>query len=288
MASVNVKVVVPVQDFMGMMPSKFIDSQLLIDFMTEYEDLLTDYLNNVNDMQDLLDPNNVPLIHTVDNVEVTTNYLNHLGSLIGVELSDYDTVTEKALRKEVLTAIDWYKLKGTYHAMKLIISSAGLNVNIYDLYTNDYTEFIQQEWFVGDEGENPFGLDTTYYKSPHFGFEIPLIVVYNILALGDYLWDDDLFVNVAEKIEKVRPVNTIPHYNLLLSALTDESGNVFKSAGDVYCRITGNWGYDSKYFDEGGSGDTFDTGEPSVSPYLFDVDPITFLKSIVHWKLGTG
>lgn len=274
MASFNPIETVPTPNLLNLIPEKFTDSQLLIDFMSEVSTLIGEYLNNVNEMQLLQDPNNVPIA-----------YLKYLGKLIGVTLPDVDTTSEKELRREVLQAIDWYKIKGTYHAMQIIISASGLTVNLYDMYTNDYVTFSIQDWFVGEEDENPTGLDSSYYKSPHFGFEILLIIVHNTDALGDHLWRDALFTNVDDRIEKVRPINTVPHYWLLLNPLTDESGTAIESLGKVFCKVTENWSYDKLYFDTGESGHVFDTGDPD---YLFDIDIESFLDSIVTWKLGTG
>jgi hypothetical protein len=129
-----------------------------------------------------------------------------LGALIGVAFPPEDESTTAELRKTLADAVDWYKLKGTYQSIDIIALIQSFTVNVFDMYTNDYSSFVLTDWFVGDENENPPGLDGTYYKSPHFGAEVVLNQVYEPSGTSlRYLWQAGGLANFAAKVEETRP-----------------------------------------------------------------------------------
>jgi len=260
-------------DLLQLVPEKFRISQILIDYLDEVGLQVGGWLSLVQDTIKLENP------YTVGSMR----YLRHLGALIGVTFPPEDETTELEMRKTLAQAIDWYKLKGTYKVVQVIALIYQLTVNLYDMYTKDYTTFHLVDWFVGAEDENPPGFDSTYYKSPHFGLEILLNKVYEVGSLL-YLWREDYADNFVKRIEENRPVHTVPHYIITLNPKTDEFGNVIETDGEIFTRVLENWEYSIKFFDMEGSPDAwnFDDGT------FFDQSSEAFVKSITKWVLGTG
>jgi hypothetical protein len=263
-------------NLLRLVPEKFRTSQILIDYLDEASIQLGDWFTKVRDIVKLLNARSVS----------STTYLRHLGALIGVSFPPEDDATVNEMRKNIETAVEWYKVKGTYKSIQLLSLIYAMTINLYDMYTEDYETFVPVLWFAGNEGENPAGLGATYYKSPHFGVEILLNKVYNLSSDlgGDHLWYSGLIDNFLLKVEETRPAHTVPHYLLLLNPQTDEFGNVIEVEGDVRTKIFGDWQPSAKYLDEVDSSLMWsvDDGE-----YLDD-SAEAFIKSIIKWVLGDG
>ena len=268
-----------------LIPEKFFqNSDILSTFVTTFNDIVDEWNVKIAGIQQLQDPYNVPAA-----------YLQYLADQIGFILSSSDDVSTAVRRRELLGAIDWYKIKGTYKSLNLISLWADFNFTIYDKYCNSEANyntgtFSDQEWFVGDENENPTGLDSTYFKTPHFGLNVDLDIIYDA---GDYiegtlekhLWRPSLFVGVAAHVEKTRPVNTVPAYVILHTCVTDESLEAYTMTDtETVTRIVGVWFPSRLFFDE----------EPSASKVYFDnsddfdYSAGDFLDSITVWKLSTS
>ncbi|MHA1592743.1 MAG: hypothetical protein ACTSUP_09760 [Candidatus Heimdallarchaeaceae archaeon] len=248
---------------------------------------IDEMIEKISFFQQLQDPYNVP-----------EDYLQHLADHIGFILSSGDDVSTSVRRKELLGAVDWYKMKGTYQSLGLISLWASFNFTIYDKYCNSEANynngvFSDQEWFVGNEDENPTGLGSSYFKSPHFGLNIDLDRIYDAGVyveglLDRHLWRPSLFVGIEDHVEKTRPVNTVPSYLILHTCITDESLLAFTiTTTDVITRIVGNWSYNQIRFDE-----TRDESGASEDYHFdddihFDVDIEDFIASISVWKLST-
>ena len=184
-------------DLLPLIPEKFHSSEILQAYIDECEFQIGGNLTKTRDIVKLLNPNTVN----------STTYLRHLAALIGAKLPPEDESDVTEIRKILANAVEWYKLKGSYKSAELIMLLQSFSVNLYDMYTKDYVNFILTDWFVGDENENPPGLDATYYKSPHFGLEVILDQVYTEGSLR-YLWYQTYLDNLAEQIEETRPVHT--------------------------------------------------------------------------------
>lgn len=261
-------------DLLSLIPEKFHPSPILQAYIKECGFQIGGVLTKTKDIVLLLSPNTTG----------SAQYLRLLGALIGVKFPPEDEATVAELRKILSEAIDWYKLKGTYQSVNILSKIEGFTTNLYDMYTNDYTSFLLTDWFVGEEDENPPGLDSSYYKSPHFGVEVVLNKVYDVGSLR-YLWLENYLTNLAEQVEETRPVHTVPHFLMLLNPKTDERGNIIEVDGEIKARITGNWESSIKYFDAVGSIDNWSFDDNTM---LFDASLTTFIKSITKWVLGTG
>jgi len=269
-------------ELINLVPEKFRDSDILSEFLEEMSDVVGEWLVDIDGIMELYDPWNVERAYT-----------KYLADLLGHHLDIDDDISTYDLRKQIRQIIDWVKMKGTYHALTVVAYLSNININIYDMFTNDYVNFVEVAWATYDEGENPTGLDSTYYKSPHFGLQVLLNTVYTVSSTGIsgtetiyYLWRESMFTNWYGLVEMIRPVHTVPHYQLLLNPVTDETGEVMTVDGDIKTRVTENWHYVTLYFDMWDIGSSyawdFDDG------YYFDYSYSSFISSITKYKLGTG
>jgi hypothetical protein len=259
-------------DLLQLAPEKFQNSVILQDYLEEAATQVGSWITDTHDIIKLLNPSTVG----------TIPYLRYLGALIGVEFSPEDATSEESMRKELINAISWYKLKGTYESVQILSLIQQFTVNFYDMYTNDYSNFYMTDWFVGDEDENPPGFDSSYYKSPHFGLEVLLNKVFEV-GSDRYLWRATYLNNLIAQVEKTRPVHTVPHYLLLLNPKTDELGHTIEVDGGIRTKVLGNWEFSTKYFDMVGAGAwNFDDGT------VFDQSTTGFINSITKYVFGTG
>ena len=254
-------------DLLKLVPNKFRSSVVLQEFLEECGLKVGGWLGYINDIEKLIDPYNVG-----------DDYIQNLADLLGFTLNITDTTTIDEKRRQLLTAIDFYKKKGTYGALSYVAYLLNITMNIWDMYTNDYSTFVQEEWFTGKENENPPGLDSSYYKSPHIGLETVLNTVYGE-SPNKHLYLTSMVTDLSYYIEKVRPVNVVSHYSILLNPVCDESGSVTEVAGEIKSCVLGDWVFSRKFFDDS---NYFDDGN------FFDYTETSFLNSVTKWKLGTG
>ena len=90
-------------DLMKLLPEKFHNSQILKDFLYEAGLQVGNWFTKVREIVKLL---NVRSINDI-------RYLRYLGALIGVEFPPEDEITVDDAKKNIINAIDWYKIKGT-------------------------------------------------------------------------------------------------------------------------------------------------------------------------------
>jgi len=286
-------------DLLPLIPRKFHSSDMMVDYIDVVSTGVGSTLDKTKGLPSLIDP-----------YKVGVDYIGYLAQLIGYKFINEADSSIDQLKNQLLEAVSFFKIKGTYKALELAGKFAGLTINIFDMYTNDYVTFVPQDWFVADyEEENPEGLDSSYYKSPHFGMEISLDRYYGS-ASDEYLWVDSMYVLVPEITEFVRPANTVPHYWTRLSCLTRDDGEVYNiTTTKVKTTVTDNWGYSRRYFDDSWNFDqgtysgilsTYDNSYEFNFPVAYDADtsfggqvnfdesPAGFFSSISKFKLGTG
>jgi hypothetical protein len=259
-------------DLLSLVPEKFRESVLLITYLNAVGIYGGAWLSLIDEILYLLDPYNV---------DVT--YIDKLAGNIGLTLVRNSDTTEANLRLQVVQACEWYKMKGTYNALAIISYISKLSITIYDMYTKDYATFVKTPWFVGEEGENPSGLDSTYYKSPHFTLEVLLGINYGTdsssSGSGGYLWDSTLFSNLSQQIEEIRPVNTVPNYEIVLQPDTDETGIAVETSYNILTAVSGSWVFSRRHFDT-----SLDFDDSIRFDWTYDA----FINNITVWKLGTG
>jgi hypothetical protein len=261
-------------DLMQLVPSKFHDSVVLQQFLDTAGLETGSWLGSINDLVANLDP-----------YSVGENEMQYLADLIGLTLVGDDNTLIADKRRQLVQAVDWYKMKCTYRALKYIAYLINLKANIWDMYTNDYVHFVDKDWFVGDVGENPPGLDSSYYKSPHLGAEIFLDTAYGAES-SSYLFLGTEFDSFIPYVEKIRPVNVVVDYRIFLNPVTNETGAVVTMDGNIHTCVIGVWSLYRLYFDDIGS--TTTGAETFDNSLLFDFSATAFLHAITTWKLGTG
>ena len=131
-------------DLMRYVPEKFRSSVALQQFMAEAGLMVGSWLGDINDLSLLIDPWNV-----------NQQYITYLADLIGFKFITTSSTTFPQIQRQLLQAIPWYKMKGTYQAYKYIGYALGLNLNLYDMYTQDYINFIAEPWYAGNVGSLP-------------------------------------------------------------------------------------------------------------------------------------
>lgn len=258
-------------DLLDLIPEKFHKSEILRQYVQEVGVQVGQWMTQARDLILLQNPNTTSSV----------TYLRYLGSLIGLTLQPEDQTDEQELKKEVESAISWYRLKGTYEALNIIAMVSGLHINIYDMYSADYSHFVAVPWWTGKENENP--LEPGYFKTPHFSVEVLLDQLYEKNST-QYLWYPDIGKNMISRIESIRPVHTVPHYVISLSVTTDIFGNVVETYPAIKGRaFTDIWRTSSKFFNEESSTEwEFNSGVD------FNQSEETAIYSITNWQLGEG
>lgn len=254
-------------DVMPLFPEQYRSSQLLIDLVAQINRYVGLWSAKIDELAFLQNP------YTVDEV-----YAVYLAQLIGLDLEVTATTTIQEIRGKLATAVDWYKIKGTYQSLLIAIYMSGFRVNLYDMYTADYLNFVKVAWFVGEQGENPGGLGPEYYKSAHFGVEVVLDRLYGS-GYDVYLWRLQMSASVEQTVQGISPISTVPHITLLLNPIVREDGAVYTTPERVKTILTPDWTSNHIFFDDGNS---FDDG------HFFDYTDEAFLPSIRQWVVGSG
>lgn len=270
-----------------LVPEKYRSSEVMTALLDELEVLFGEHVDDIDGLLDLLNPETVP-----------NDYMQYLADLLGTTLTSEDNATEAQRRTELVQAVDWIKLKGTYQSIKVIGLALGLTLSVADMYCSSSLDletnynngdFVLEDWFIGHyAGDNPPDLDSTYIKSPHFGIQVKLNVKYPLTTtwIYAYLWIPEMFSNLDTYVEKTRPIHTVPHYYLLMEPEADDNNQETEVDGEIKTAILGSWTTTKQYFDAGvlgsGEGLNFDDGNN------FDLSQDAFYNGISKWVLGTG
>lgn len=267
-----------------LIPEKYRNSDIMIALLAELEDLVGGWVDDIQGLADIINPE-----------LVSNDYMQYLADLVGTVLISSDDATEAQRRSELVQAVDWIKLKGTYQSLDVIGLMIGREFEYLDMYTNSEVNynagaFSLQPWFVGlSEGDNPPGLGSSYFKTPHFGVQTRLNVAYPATStwIYGYLWIPAMFADLGTYIEKTRPIHTVPHYYILMTPECDDDGVINMVDGNIFASIIGEWTTTKVHFDQtsalgSGYGWNFDDGE------FFDQSQDNFYSGITKWVLGTG
>ncbi len=127
--------------------STFFKDNLLHFLPVEYEVRDT----TIGDLEDFLKIVAIPLddfktfieefttVFDPDNCE--EKYLPYLAKILNFPLSDRDSTALK--RRQLKTAVEWYKRKGLKEGFKILFYSLGYVVNLVELWTENYTDFYR-------------------------------------------------------------------------------------------------------------------------------------------------
>lgn len=260
-------------DLLPLVPLKFHNYPFLVEFIREELSVeIARWISYIKGIPTYLNPNTC----------TDSDSLVRLGQLIGLNFPSVEDMSTTDLQNLIASTLDWYKIKGTYRSVEIVAHLASFTVNIWDMWTDDYSTFVDEDWWSGNVGEYPIGLDENYYKSPHFSVEVLLNQTYGSGSTM-YLWTSDKMTNLQDLVEETRPVHTVPHYRLLLNPKTDEFQHTIEVEGDILARVTNGWQVSAGYFDDSESGGwSFDDGG------TFDSSLDVFLSTIDKWVIGTG
>lgn len=109
-----------------------------------------------------------------------TRYLIIIAKLLNFPLEETDSTEEQ--RRQLKTAISWYKSKGSRSAFEAFLYAFGFYANLVPLWTEDYETFYETVPGVarGNNPPNDFPLlvenGGTWYRSPHFGVRLKAII----------------------------------------------------------------------------------------------------------------
>lgn len=270
-------------DLMKLIPAKFRPSIALQQFVYQMGLDVGAWIGDINDLEQNLDP-----------YYVAQQYLPYLARLIGLSIISDNTTSDDNKRQQLLQAIDLYKIKGTYQALKRAAYLANVNVDIWDMYcsaaglgseTNyNNADFTNEAWWAGPVGTNPPDLDSTYFKTPHIGIVLPLTVVQGTYP-NEYLYKSSMMSMLITIVETIRPVNVVPHYTVSLYGQADYTGTVDEEPGRVQTCLIGGWEFPGLNYDVTPTPYNHDQTGPSI---FFDQTPEVALHGINRWKLGTG
>lgn len=124
---------------------------------------------------------------------------DHFGNVGSVE--DMSTVDErKYLRFVVKNLPNWYKIKTTKNAIKVMLYSFGLVGDLVEMYTKDY-DMNYNNWIMVNDNLN--NVDDSWYPTPHFSLLIDLD------SSLDIAFDIKRKEKIINAIDSIRPINTV-------------------------------------------------------------------------------
>ena len=174
-------------------------------------------LEKIKRLTELQDPDLIPIKTNYDfisllgrnlgyQVDVNRENMQYTGNIDNsayIEDNTYSAVdVGKYLRFMIANLPNWYKIKTTENAIRVLLYSFGLIGNINNYYTQDYNKY----WLL-DEG-SVHGLDEIpddYYPSPHYAV---LVEIEDNLG-SEVSFDEERRNKVVNAINSVRPVNTV-------------------------------------------------------------------------------
>lgn len=181
---------------------------------TEYEEnnrTKISVLEKINRITELHDPDYI-------DIEYIQYFANYLGYSIDVNrgelgvLADQDSEdpcvqedVKRYLRFIISNLPNWYKIKTTQNAIKIMLYSFGLIGDLIARFTNDYREDNGSNWINFREGRDSY-VDVTsdFYLTSHFVISIEL----DESTINFSLSNVTRF-NVFNAIESIRPANAV-------------------------------------------------------------------------------
>ncbi len=168
-------------------------------------------LEKINRLAELQDP-------SLCDVEYLQFFANNMGYNIDVYRSELGVLADsdsedplvqedvkRYLRFIVSNLPNWYRIKTTNNAIKIMLYSFGLVGDLITRYTNDYKTDNGSNWINFREGRDNFDdLNRDFYPTPHFVISIELDS-----SSENFSLNNETRRNVFNAVESVRPANTI-------------------------------------------------------------------------------
>ena len=136
------------------------NKSLLRTFIDELNMNVGSWLSKIDDLQRI-----------IDKYEVSETYIDYLAALIDLKFLNIQNLTLDDKKRQLIEAINWYKIKGSYNALNFLIRSTNRECDIYDLWTHNYSDFIPTNWHPTFKNQLPFTDKTliteTVYSAPN-------------------------------------------------------------------------------------------------------------------------
>lgn len=164
-------------------------------------------LEKVNRLTELHDPD----VIDIDYIQYFASNLGYNVNIdrgeIGTFVNDNSDELNKYLRFVVSNLPNWYKIKTTRNAIKVLLYSYGLIGDIAYYYTNNYlpeTEggnWISDSYTLGTPSLDD--IPGNYYPTPYF------VVWVDVDNSNNLNWSFDNRQQILKAIESIRPINTV-------------------------------------------------------------------------------
>lgn len=155
-------------------------------------------------------------------------YLPYIAAILGYDLNRSDSTESQ--RRQLKTAVAWYKVKGTFESFKILFYALGYQIRLYELWTTDYSTFYPElpatygpytglpTYFADADSVPPDDVRLTdnggtWYRSPHFAIELNSIETPNLTAEG--------LRYILLRISQIRPAHTVLEYLKFLVHMSD-------------------------------------------------------------------
>lgn len=199
--------------FQGFLNSLY-DEKIRVTSASDYElenQTKISVLEKVSRLTELHDPDLI-------DIEYIQYFANYLGYSVDVNrgelgvLADRDSTNpavqedvKRYLRFIVSNLPNWYKIKTTDNAVKILLYSFGLIGDLITRYTNDYRKDNGSNWINFRDGRDSIkDVPRDFYVTSHFVISIELDESTTNFSLNRVTRN-----NVLDAIESIRPANTV-------------------------------------------------------------------------------
>jgi hypothetical protein len=198
------------QDFLNTM----YDEKIYTTSATEYEienRQKISVLEKINRIKDLHDPDYI-------DIEYIQYFANYLGYNVDVNRGELGVLTDadsedpcvqedskRYLRFIISNLPNWYKIKTTDNAIKIMLYSFGLIGDLITRFTKDYRTDDGTNWINFREGRDSYkDVSSDFYLTSHYVVSIELDESTTNFSLSNVTR-----FNVLNAIESIRPANTV-------------------------------------------------------------------------------
>ncbi len=186
---------------------------------SEFEQFIQFFEDFLNTMYTQLDGSKLTILEKVKKLtqmhdpdlidyEYLQFFANYIGYNIGItkdilsqingEDENSDNVN-KQIRQIVRELPNWYKIKSTRDAIRVMLYSFGIIGNMRQYYTNDYSNFIvNSASAIGEVSDN---VTNDSYPTPHFEIQIDLLE-----SLPTWITQIE---NIIKLVDDVKPINVV-------------------------------------------------------------------------------
>jgi hypothetical protein len=212
----------------------------------DFTKMFENFLNTLYENKD--DPCNIGILKKIEQIGdlhdpqlMDTEYLQFYADFLGYNLTPNrgeignitngvssngtyidDEESKKYLRFVVENLPNWYKIKSTRNAIRIMLFSFGVVGDLYSLFTDDYNK----NWQIHNEtaGQSILGqgIPSGWYPTPHFSLQVDLRK-----TPAAWINNQEQIINA---IDSVRPINTVfegfrGYFEVSNSSPLDEFGN---------------------------------------------------------------